>query len=120
MKKTKLFLCAACAATIMSCSQDENIANNNDYNELINSGAILFATNNAKVRASGETVTNLTSFYVTAVNNNDNYYFQQVQFNSTADVFTSTETYYWPTTRTLSFYAVNEKGTFNKDASVPT
>ena len=122
MKKNKFILAAAFAAALVSCSQDENLNSSNDYTELINSGQIAFATANASKAdtRAGETLTALSNFYVTAVNNSNAYYFKEQQFNKEGSVFTSATKFYWPTTGTLSFYAVNYKGTINSTAAVPT
>ena len=122
MKKNKFILAAAFAAALVSCSQDENLNSSNDYTQLINSGQIAFATTNASKAdtRAGETLTSLSNFYVTAVNNSNAYYFTEQQFSKDGSVFTSPTKFYWPTTGTLSFYAVNYKGTISSATAVPT
>ena len=122
MKKNKFILAAAFAAVLVSCSQDENLNSSNDYTQLINSGQIAFATTNASKAdtRAGETLTELSNFYVTAVNNSNAYYFKEQQFNKEGSVFTSPTKFYWPTTGTLSFYAVNYMGTISSATAVPT
>ena len=114
MKKNKFIIAAAFAAALVSCSQDENLNSSNDYTELLNSGQIAFATTNAS--RAGETLTELSNFYVTAESANG-YYFKDQLFTKNGTVFTSDTKFYWPTTGTLSFYAVNYMGTVNSSFS---
>lgn len=51
------------------------------------------------------TTEGLTSFRATAIDGNDDLYFQYLDFTKNGDIFTSTPEYYWPASGELTFYA---------------
>ena len=51
------------------------------------------------------TTDGLTSFRATAIDSNNDLYFQDLDFTKNGDIFTSTPEYYWPASGELTFYA---------------
>ena len=51
------------------------------------------------------TTAGLTSFRATAIDSNNDLYFQDLDFTKNGDIFTSTPEYYWPASGELTFYA---------------
>lgn len=87
----KFFFLAIAAAAMASCSQDETIG--------VNQGqGISFRSSTDKATRSMETTTaNLTSFYVTAFDDNGAGYFKDANFTgSQGESYTSNPAYYWP------------------------
>ena len=102
--KQKLFLAAMAAIAMTSCSNDETLEINTGTEQ-----AIDFRTAMA-TRATETTIDNLSSFYVTAFNENiiEAPYFENLEFTKDGDssIFTSEDKYYYPGDGTdLTFYA---------------
>lgn len=111
----KLFILSVFAVGLMtSCSEDEYMPISS-----LDTNTIAFATNSAKgATRSGSTLTSISKFTVSAVNNDKTSYFSNVLFNYNAGsaVFTSQTPYYWPVGGTLNFYAISDPGTVSVDA----
>lgn len=105
MKKI-LFLSAALTAMVMtSCSNDEIIENGSSRENPVIS--FTSAPQNAMTRS---VVTSLNSFCVNAITSDRNTYVTNEEFTLSGGKFTSSSPYYWPTSKTLSFFAINESG----------
>ena len=111
----KIFFLSAIALGLMtSCSEDELMSSPS-----MDSNTIAFATkssNKAKTRA-GVTMTSISSFTVSAVNEDATPYFSGVEFNfnDATGAFHSTTPYYWPLSGSLSFYATSNPGSVSLD-----
>lgn len=112
----KVFLLTALAAGILSsCSEDDF-----GTQSVVDNNTIAFATNKAKsMTRSAETITSINKFTVSAVNNDNSSFFSNEEFtyNSGSGVFKSQTPHYWPTTGTLSFYAISNIGAYSTDAN---
>ena len=113
----KIFYMMFFAAGIFaSCTDDDytQMSSPNDGN------IITFATNsgNTQTRA-GQTATSVSQFDVSAVTSDGAPFFTSLKFkyNSNGGFFESTPTYYWPASKSLSFYAVNVPGTISLNTS---
>lgn len=81
---------------------------------------IAFATRQAQPSTrSAVTLSTIDRFTVSAVDDEDTPFFNNEEFifNPTANVFTSVTPHYWPTTGTLSFYAISDPGHRTVDAA---
>lgn len=108
MKKI-LFLSALALGLMTSCSEDDLISSSPG----IDSNTIAFATNSHKAMTrSGETITSLDEFVVSAVNNDGISFFSNEKFvyDQSYEVFKSATAHYWPAVGSLNFYAINETG----------
>jgi len=105
----KMFLMATVAAGLLSsCSQDDL-----DMSSPLDSNTIVFSTRQNQMQTrSASTVSALDKFYVTSVNSDNTSYFNEEEFvyKEASSSFVSQTPHYWPVSGTLSFYAVNEKG----------
>lgn len=123
MKKFVLFAALAASVGLMtSCSTDDEFT----FPPGCNSGTIVFATiNNSSVTMqtrSAESINSLNQFVVSAVNDDNTSYFssEEFVFDGSTGVFGSQTSHYWPTTGTLSFYAINHPGALSvTDKFVP-
>ena len=121
----KLFFISAIAVVtglMTSCSTDDEFT----FPPGCNSGTIVFATiNNSSVTMqtrSAESINSLNQFVVSAVNDDNTSYFssEEFVFDGSTGVFGSQTSHYWPTTGTLSFYAINHPGALSvTDKFVP-
>lgn len=112
MKKF-LFLSAIAAVTLASCSEDD-LGGMSTFDN----NTIAFATHKAKsMTRSGVTINSIDNFTVSAVNADKTSYFANEEFayDNAAGVFKSATPHYWPTTGTLSFYAISDPGTYSAD-----
>ena len=113
----KIFFLSAIALGLMtSCSEDEQLSLPS-----VDNNTIAFATQSANkpMTRSGATITSLNKFTVDAVNTDNTTFFSNVQYvyDNTQGLFISSTPYYWPTTNTLSFYAISDPGTVSRDAN---
>ena len=113
----KIFFLSAIALGLMtSCSEDEQLSLPS-----VDNNTIAFATQSANkpMTRSGATITTLSKFTVDAVNTDNTTFFSNVQYvyDNTQGLFISSTPYYWPTTNTLSFYAISDPGTVSRDAN---
>lgn len=116
MKKF-LLLSALALGLMTSCSDEEYIPSSS-----IDANSIAFSTQPKAATRSGSTITSLEKFTVDAINTDGSKYFSGTEFvfNSNMEVFQSNTPYYWPTTNTLSFYAINAPGTVSyNEQNVP-
>lgn len=118
MKKLVL-MTALAVGFLTSCSEDEDFVQST-----VDNTTIAFATQSAKkaMTRSGATVSSLDKFTVSAVDNENTPYFSGVQFNynDAAGVFLSATPYYWPSSGSLSFYAISNPGAVTlNDRNVP-
>ena len=122
-RKALLLLGAVTAATMLatSCSDDSEILSVSGAAASAESTAITFSSSKAQtaVTRSGVTATSLENFYVTSLNDDGTPFFEREAFDydATSAQFTSAVNHYWPTSGTLSFYAVNEEGTQGSDSN---
>lgn len=107
MKKIFLFA-ALTAAVLSSCSNDDDFVGSGANTGATNLQAdqISFVTNNPAATRAGD-VTSLTAFTATAITNDGKVYFDDMPFALSSGVFTSLDPYFWPSTGTLDFFAVN-------------
>ena len=96
MKKS-IILMGIAAMAFASCAKDT-------IKETNNGRAIDFRVA-THTRATETTTANLTTFYVTAINESGSNYFTNVAFTKVDSYFTSSPLYYWPGEETLQFYA---------------
>lgn len=113
----KIFFLSAIALGLMtSCSEDEQLSLPS-----VDNNTIAFATQSANkpITRSGATITSLSKFTVDAINTDNTTFFANVQYvyDNTQGLFISSTPYYWPTTNTLSFYAISDPGTVSRDAN---
>ena len=113
----KIFFLSAIALGLMtSCSEDEQLSLPS-----VDNNTIAFATQSANkpMTRSGATITSLSKFTVDAINTDNTTFFANVQYvyDNTQGLFISSTPYYWPTTNTLSFYAISDPGTVSRDAN---
>lgn len=113
----KIFFLSAIALGLMtSCSEDEQLSLPS-----VDNNTIAFATQpaNKPITRSGATITSLSEFTVDAVNTDNTAFFSSVLYvyDNTQGFFISSTPYYWPTTNTLSFYAISDPGTVSRDAN---
>ena len=112
-----LFIAAIALFTLASCNEDDSLTQNGN-----GSRTIAFSTHQKATR-SGETITSLDQFTVTAVHADNTSYFNDVEFvyDQSAGVFKSEVPRYWPADGTLSFYAINHTGTLaTAEGNIPT
>ena len=118
----KIFLMTALAAGILSsCSEDDMF-----MQSTVDSNTIAFATKqvngNLQTR-SAVSINSIDKFTVSAVNADNTPYFnnEEYVYNVGEGVFKSQTPHYWPTTGTLSFYAISNVGAYTADANnIPT
>ena len=112
MKRT-LFMTALAIVTLASCNDDESMTQYRD-----DSRTIAFATNRKATR-SGETISSLDQFTVSAVNADNSAYYSNVDYvyNPGEGVFKSEVPRYWPADGSLSFYAINQTGMYAVDGN---
>ncbi len=110
MKKI-LFLAAMTAAMLTSCSNDEVIESGVSENS-----AISFQTTGQKAMTRS-VVTSLSNFYVSAITSDNATYFYGQNFTLNGGIFSSSTPYYWPTGKTLDFYATNQNCEFSLPAA---
>ena len=112
MKRT-LFMTALAIVTLASCTDDESMTQYRD-----DSRTIAFATNRKATR-SGETISSLDQFTVSAVNADNSAYYSNVDYvyNPGEGVFKSEVPRYWPADGSLSFYAINQTGMYAVDGN---
>lgn len=112
----KVFLLTALAAGILSsCSEDDF-----GTQSVVDNNTIAFATNKAKsMTRSGETVTSINKFSVSAVADDNSSFFsgEEFTYDGSSGVFKSQTPHYWPTTGTLGFYAISNIGSHAVDAN---
>lgn len=116
MKKI-LFMTALAAGFLTSCSEDDL-----GMQSSVDNNTIAFTTGKAQTR-SGESINKLNRFYVTAVSADKSTYFNNEEFvyDGALGAFKANAPQYWPSTGTLSFFAINHTGTQSVDANnVPT
>ena len=114
MKKI-LLMTALAVGFLTSCSEDEEI-----FQSPVDNNAIAFATKQASTQIqtrAGVTATSLDKFTVSAVNDDNTPFFSSEEFQYDGAVFKSQTPHYWPTTGTLSFYAISDAGSRTVDAS---
>lgn len=108
--KKNLFILAAAALALASCSSDETV----ESAALSKSNEISFRPLvNSSTRAADITLSNLASFVVNAkIAGGETSYFDNVTFNKVGETatYTSTTKYYWPATGNLDFYAYSPAG----------
>ena len=104
---------ALAIVTLASCNDDESMTQYRD-----DSRTIAFATNRKATR-SGETISSLDQFTVSAVNADNSAYYSNVDYmyNSGEGVFKSEVPRYWPADGSLSFYAINQTGMYAVDGN---
>ena len=117
----KLFFISAIAAItglMTSCSNEDEITSSGSET----GNSISFTANGARNLAmtrSGASITSLDEFFVSAVNADKSNYFdkEKFSFNNASAAYTSAIPHYWPTTGSLSFFAINQLGvqTVNAD-----
>lgn len=111
----KLFFISAIAVVtglMTSCSNEDEITSSGSET----GNSISFTANGARNLAmtrSGASITSLDEFFVSAVNADKSNYFdkEKFSFDNASAAYTSATPHYWPTTGSLSFFAVNELGT---------
>lgn len=107
--KKYLFLSAIAALGLMtSCSEENEILEaNGTYNN-----SVVFITAPKGCTRSAETITSIDKFTVSGITADGSEYFTDTEFtyDNSKSVFTSNTPYYWPTTGTLSFYAISDPG----------
>ena len=105
MKKTLLFALAAIAMT--SCSKDETMQTNTG-------NSIGFRASLGKsTRANVTTLSNLNTFYVTALGNGTNYFTRmEVTSQDNGATWQTAQTHYWPAYE-LEFFASNMRTNMN-------
>ena len=108
MKKTIILLGIA-AMVFASCAKDTV--------KEVNTGRAIDFRVATQTRATEITTANLTTFYVTAINESEENYFTNVAFTKVDSYFASSPLYYWPGEETLKFYAYAPSAT-NLDATV--
>lgn len=110
--KKHLFLFAAAALALASCSSDETIesAATSPSNEISFQPLVNNATRASSV--ANVTTSNLTSFTVNAMQaSSETAYFSNAVYTGTSGgTFTCTNKYYWPATESLDFYAYSPAG----------
>ena len=79
----------------------------------------------AQSRATETTTANLTTFYVTAIDESGSNYFTNAAFTKVDEYFCSSPAYYWPGSEELNFYAYAPSATslgatvtINKDTKI--
>ena len=104
---------ALAIVTLASCNDDESMTQYRD-----DSRTIAFATNRKATR-SGETISSLDQFTVSAVNADNSAYYSNVDYvyNPGEGVFKSEVPRYWPADGSLSFYAINQTGMYAVDGN---
>ena len=104
---------ALAIVTLASCNDDESMTQYRD-----DSRTIAFATNRKATR-SGETISSLDQFNVSAVNADNSAYYSNVDYvyNPGEGVFKSEVPRYWPADGSLSFYAINQTGMYAVDGN---
>lgn len=120
MKKLILFAALAASVSFTSCSDSEIFeeSSSNLGNDLIS-----FSTNKASnATRSGQTITSLSKFYVTAVNEDNTQFFSNelFSFKYGEGIFKSTTSHYWPINAKLGFYAINELGSQSITNGIPS
>ena len=112
MKRTLLMTTLA-IVTLASCNDDESMTQYRD-----DSRTIAFATNRKATR-SGETISSLDQFTVSAVNADNSAYYSNVDYvyKPGEGVFKSEVPRYWPADGSLSFYAINQTGMYAVDGN---
>ena len=112
MKRTLLMIALA-IVTLASCNDDESMTQYRD-----DSRTIAFATNRKATR-SGETISSLDQFTVSAVNADNSAYYSNVDYvyKPGEGVFKSEVPRYWPADGSLSFYAINQTGMYAVDGN---
>lgn len=116
----KLFFISAIAAVtglMTSCSNEDEITSSGSET----GNSISFTANGARNLAmtrSGVSITSLDEFFVSAVNADKSNYFdkEKFSFDNAAAAYTSATPHYWPTTGSLSFFAINQLGTQTMNA----
>ena len=108
-----LFIAAIALVTLASCNEDDSLTQNGN-----GSHTIAFATNRKATR-SGETISSLDQFTVSAVNADNSAYYSNVDYvyNPGEGVFKSEVPRYWPADGSLSFYAINQTGMYAVDGN---
>lgn len=119
--KKYLFMTVLAAGFLTSCSEDETF-----MQSTVDHHAIAFATkpvNGTLQTRSGVTINSIDKFTVSSINADNTPYFnnEEYVYNAGEGVFKSQTPHYWPTTGTLSFYAISNVGSFTADANnIPT
>ncbi len=110
MKKLLFYVALASLTLTTSCSQDDLVSHRTSENEIQ-----FHASMGMKSRASETTTLNLNTFYVTAFQSGEKNYMQDVDYTKTTEgdntkwTHSGTDTYYWPTSGGLNFYAYAPK-----------
>ena len=91
----------------------------------VNTGRAIDFRVAAQSRATETTTANLTTFYVTAINESGSNYFTNAAFTKVDEYFCSSPAYYWPGSEELNFYAYAPSATslgatvtINKDTKI--
>lgn len=109
MKKF-IYMMMLAVGFMTSCSDDDVVSSSSPS---VDNNKIVFTTKSDKMQTrGGVTLTSLSKFDVTAVNQDAVVFFQsqQYKYNSTGGFFESTPSYYWPTTGSLNIYAISDPG----------
>jgi len=114
MKKF-ILMTALAAGFLTSCSEDDL-----GMLSTVDSNTIAFATKqSAPTTRSGESITSIAKFTANAVNDDNTSFFSNEEYiyDGATGVFKSAVPHYWPTTGTLSFYAINNIGSYSVDGN---
>ena len=95
--KQNIILMLIAAMVITSCTEDSI--------KEVNIGRAIDFRVAADTRATEITSSNLTTFYVTAIEENGVNYFTNMAFTKVDEYFSSSPAYYWPGVGSLEFYA---------------
>lgn len=100
--KLYLTLGVLCVFGLSSCSNEETISENS-----VKGNPIVYNVHNALIsRAITETTTaNLSPFKIFAISSDNSTYINDEEVSQTSGTWDTADTYYWPSTGTLSFYA---------------
>ena len=93
----KIILMSIAAMILTSCAKDSM--------KEANKGRAIDFRVAAQSRATETTTANLTTFYVTAIDESGSNYFTNVAFTKVDEYFSSSPVYYWPGSGSLNFFA---------------
>ncbi len=105
--RKNLFILAAAALALASCSSDETTAVNNSVAKANEISFNPLVGNNTRATATTTSTLESNGFYAAAYNNSDNsVYFAATQFTySSSSYHSATKKYYWPSSGNLDFVA---------------
>ena len=116
MRRISIFMSIA-AMILTSCAKDSM--------KEANKGRAIDFRVAAQSRATETTTANLTTFYVTAIDESGSNYFTNSAFTKVDEYFCSSPAYYWPGSEELNFYAYAPSATslgatvtINKDTKI--